>query len=68
MSENKVARKHLDLRERKKVGNEMRLVQMKPVQGLFLAKEKRPLKIVPWVLSIPLAHQLMDPLHKELLG
>jgi hypothetical protein len=41
---------------------------MKPIWGLFLAKEKRPLKTVPKGMeaSIPLTYQPMDPLCKQL--
>jgi hypothetical protein len=48
----------------------MRLVQMKPIQRLFWVKEYRPLKIVLMGTEahIPLTHQLMDPLCKELPG
>lgn len=43
---------------------------MKPVWGLFLVKDQRQLKIVYINVEadIPLAHQLMDPLWKELPG
>jgi hypothetical protein len=43
---------------------------MKPVRGLFLAKEQTPLKTVPRdaEVDIPLKHQPMHPLCKELLG
>jgi hypothetical protein len=46
----------------------MRLVQLKPVQGLFWAKEYRLLKIVPTGVEtdIPLMQQLMHLLHIEL--
>jgi hypothetical protein len=43
---------------------------MKPIWGLFWAKEQRLLKIVPLGVeaSIPLTHQPTDPLCKKLPG
>jgi hypothetical protein len=43
---------------------------MKPVWGLFWTKKQRPLKVAAMIAKagIPLMHQLMDPLCKELPG
>lgn len=42
---------------------------MKPVRGLLLTKEQRPLKIAPmdFEVGIPLAHQPMEPLPNLML-
>lgn len=42
----------------------MRIVQIKPIWGLFCMKEDRPLKVVPIcaVTGNPLTHHLMCPL------
>jgi hypothetical protein len=48
----------------------MRVVQMKPVRGMFWAKGNRLLKMVPVGVDagIPLTHQLMEILRKEFPG
>jgi hypothetical protein len=51
-------------------GGNIRDVRMKPIWGLFWAKELKLLKIilVSVKAGILLMHQPTDPLHKELLG
>jgi hypothetical protein len=48
----------------------MRLVQMKPIQRMFWAKELKPSEIVSMSVEagIPLTHLPMDPPYKEFPG